>query len=68
MERATDRFLQLSGNAQVCVDPGLSTTIDSDLKKVLSTIMKADDVFAGIMQFAEEGITVGSTTALIPEA
>lgn len=38
------------------------------LKDILSTIASGDEIMAGILQFAEEGITIGSTTALLPEA
>ena len=42
--------------------------MDSNLEKILSTIVNFDEVMAGIIQFANEGVTVGSTTALLPEA
>lgn len=38
------------------------------MMKVLSTMLNYDDVVAGLKQYEEEGITVGSTTDLICEA
>jgi len=72
-ERATNRLLELStagdsSNQDICQDPGLSIEMDENLKKVLSTIVNYDGLMEGLQQFATEGITVGSTTALIAEA
>ena len=71
VESATRRMLQQSGmsaHADVCTDPGLNISIDENTMKVLMTIPKFDLVFDGLMQYAENGVTVGSTTALICEA
>ena len=38
------------------------------LMAVLATIEGGEAVMKGLEQFAEEGVTVGSTTALLPEA
>ena len=38
------------------------------MMRVLSTMLNYDDVIAGLEQYKEEGISVGSTTALICEA
>ena len=64
-------MLQESGvtaNANVCTDSGLDSTMDEDVMKVLLSINKHDMVIDGLMHYAEDGVIVGSTTALIPEA
>jgi hypothetical protein len=50
------------------MDPGFDTTIDPMLRQLLATIPNFEGLIAGVNLYASEGITVGSTTALIPEA
>lgn len=38
------------------------------MKQLLSTINNTVEVIAGLMMYASEGYTIGSTTALVPEA
>lgn len=71
VETATDRFLQAIGVVAlppICVDPGFNTTMDPMMMKVLSTMLGYDEVIAGLEQYKNEGISIGSTTALICEA
>lgn len=42
--------------------------MSDELMAVLSTVAKGDEVMAGLQQFAEMGETIGSNTALLPEA
>ena len=71
MQTATNRFLQALGiepGHPVCVDPGFDTTMDPMMMKVLSTMINYEDLIAALEQYKVEGISVGSTTALLPEA
>ncbi|KAL3780905.1 hypothetical protein ACHAW5_010740 [Stephanodiscus triporus] len=71
MATATNRFLQALGiepGHPVCVDPGFDTTMDPMMLKVMSTMLKYEDLIAALEQYKEEGISVGSTTALLCEA
>ena len=42
--------------------------MNAGLKAVLSTIPHADMIMAGLALYSQAGVTIGSTTALIPEA
>jgi hypothetical protein len=72
IETATSRFLQAISVEEpghpICSDPGFNTTMDPMMMKVLSTMLNYDDIIAGIEQYKDEVISVGSTTALICEA
>jgi hypothetical protein len=64
-------FLQADSGRKlqnVCTDGGLDIVMNDGLLDVLSTIPKGDEIMAGLLQFAESGVTIGSTTALICEA
>ncbi len=61
--------VQESPGHPICFDAiGFNTTMDPAMMKILSTMLNYDDVIAGLEQYKAEGITVGSTTALICEA
>lgn len=50
----------------VCKDEAAINSGGAAIARTL--LLEADGVSAGLIQYVEEGITVGSTTALIPEA
>ena len=56
------------GGHPVCTDPGFNITMDENTMKILSTMLGAENVFEGLKQYHDEGITVGSTTDLACEA
>ena len=47
---------------------GFDTTMDPMMLKVMSTMLRYEDVLAALEQYKAEGISVGSTTALLCEA
>ena len=53
----------------VCTEgAGLDISMSDGLMSVLSTIENGDAIMKGLEQFAEAGVTLGSTTTLLPEA
>ena len=52
----------------VCVDKGFNMTIDPATMAIMETHIGMSDVMKGLELFANEGISIGSTTALIVEA
>ena len=58
----------VSSPPPVCVDKGFNATMDPAAVAIMSTHIGMDGVMEGLRQFADEGISVGSTTALILEA
>ncbi|CAB9514235.1 WGS project CAID00000000 data, contig chromosome [Seminavis robusta] len=61
--RSNGRKLQ-----NVCVDPGLDISMSESLMAVMSTTGMWDAVMDGLEQFATDGVSIGSSTALLPEA
>lgn len=72
IEEATNRFLQAVGvtpsGHPICVDPGFNLTMDANTMKIMGTMLGYENVMRGLQQYQDEGITVGSTTALACEA
>lgn len=84
LSKVTERFLQASGVAgeeeggsdggpaaaapNVCTDPGFDTTIDPNLRKIMMTTVNYRGLMEGLAQIEDTGLSIGSTTALIPEA
>jgi hypothetical protein len=56
----------LAKAADVCSNSGV--TWNTGTASLLSTIVGANGVLAGLQQYQTNGLSIGSTTALIPEA
>jgi hypothetical protein len=63
-------FAQANGRKlqNVCTDPGLDIAMSDELKAVMSTSVNWDGIMQGLKQFSDDGVYVGSTTALLAEA
>ena len=71
IEAATDRFLQAMGVSSphpVCVDQGFDSTIDPATLAIMGTHIGMGDVMEGLSLYSSDGISIGSSTALIAEA
>lgn len=58
----------VSSPPPVCVDSGFDTVMDPAAVAIMQTHVGMDGVIEGLESFVSEGISVGSTTALIMEA
>lgn len=74
IEIATERFLELIGDTSaapsydVCVDPGFEIALDENLMKIMMTMVNYEGFMEGLQQYQDDVLSIGSITALIPEA
>ena len=66
--QALPNYEHVEASTEVCQDPGVAVSIDPAAAQILGTMTLAPQVLEGLQQYATEGISIGHTTELIPEA